>query len=197
MADLYEKPIDGTGDGTKLLHSGKWKDPLSWSRDGFLLFNVTGKGEELWALPLKGPGNTAVPLLQGGPNYLDAHFSPDGHWVAYVSNESTRFEVYVKSFSAGHLGQGGRVSPDGGFSPRWSNDGKQLYYLGLDFRLMTMKLTLGTDVQAGAPTELFPAPHTGNWAPSPDGKRFLFLVPQQQQDTPLTVVLNWQAGLKK
>jgi hypothetical protein len=138
-----------------------------------------------------------VPLLQGGPNYQDAHFSPDGHWVAYESNESTRLEVYVKSFSAGHLGEGGRVSPDGGFSPRWSSDGKQLYYLGLDYRLMTMKLTLGTDVQAGAPTELFPAPHTFNWAPSPDGKRFLFLVPQQRQDTPLTVVLNWQAGLKK
>ena len=195
MADLYERPIDGAGDGTVLVHSGKVKHALSWSKDGFLLFNVLGKGVELWAVPVKEPKN-AVPLLQGGPNYLDAQFSPDGRWVAYESNESSRPEVYVKSFSVGHLGEGLRVSPNGGLSPRWGRDGT-LYYIGLDYRLMTMKLTLGTAVQAGAPTALFPAPHTGSWAPSPDGKRFLFLVPQQQRDTPLTVVLNWQAGLKK
>ena len=88
------------------------------------------------------------------------------------------------------------MSPNGGLSPRWGRDGT-LYYIGLDYRLMTMKLTLGTAVQAGVQTPLFPAPHTRYWAPSPDGKRFLFLAPQQQQDTPLTVVLNWQAGLKK
>jgi hypothetical protein len=62
---------------------------------------------------------------------------------------------------------------------------------------MTTRLSLGTVVQAGAATELFAAPHTQDWAPAPDGKRFLFLAPQQQQDTPLTVVLNWQSGLKK
>jgi Tol biopolymer transport system component len=194
MSDLYERPIDGAGDGTVLVHSGKVKHALSWSRDGFLLFNVLGKGTELWAVPVKEPKN-AVPLLQGGPNFLNARFSPDGRWVAYASNESSRPEVYVKSFSQGHLGDGGRVSPNGGGSPRWGHDGK-LYYIGLDNKLITMKLALGPAVQAGAPIELFPAP-SSDWGPSPDGKRFLFLTPQQQQPTPLTVVLNWQAGLKK
>jgi Tol biopolymer transport system component len=195
MADLYQRPIDGAGDGAALFHSGRVKHALSWSRDGFLLFNVLGNGVELWSLPVKEPSN-AVPLLQGGSNYQGAQFSPDGHWVAYASNESSRYEVYVKSFSAGRLGDGARVSVHGGVSPRWGQDGK-LYYLGLDDRLMTLKLARESVVQTEAPTELFAAPHTRDWAPSPDGKRFLFLAPQQQQDTPLTVVLNWQAGPKK
>ena len=71
MTDLYERPIDGAGDGAVLVHSGKVKHALSWSKDGFVLFNVMGKGVELWVLPVKEPKN-AVPLLQGGPNYLDA-----------------------------------------------------------------------------------------------------------------------------
>jgi hypothetical protein len=83
----------------------------------------------------------------------------------------------------------------GGGAPRWGQDGK-LYYIGLDNKLTTMKLALGTAVQPGTPTELFTAP-SSDWEPSPDGKRFLFLVPQQQQPAPLTVVLNWQAELKK
>jgi Tol biopolymer transport system component len=194
MSDLYERLIDGAGDGTVLVHSGKVKHVLSWSRDDFLLFNVLGKGTELWAVPVKEPKN-AVPLLQGGPNYLNARFSSDGRWVAYASNESSRPEVYVKAFSEGRLGDGGRVSPNGGGSPRWGQDGK-LYYIGLDNKLITMKLALGTAVQPGTPTELFTAP-SSDWEPSPDGKKFLFLVPQQQQPTPLTVVLNWQAALKK
>ena len=196
LANLWERPIDGSGEGKELLRPGQVRFPLSWSPEGFLLFNAIGKGRELWELPLKAPAS-AAPLLQGGPMYADAHFSPDGHWVTYISNESSRFDVYVRSFSEGHLGAGGRVSPDGGINPRWSGDGKQLYYVGLDYKLMKMRLTLGAGVQAAAPAELFPAPHTFWWAPSPDGKRFLFLAPQQQHDTPITVVLNWQAGLKR
>jgi Tol biopolymer transport system component len=105
VADLYERPIDAAGEGRVLVHTGKIKRASSWSRDGFLLFNVLDNGTELWALPVKEPGN-AVALLQGGPSYLAAQFSPDGRWVAYASNESGRFEVYVKSFSQGHAGAG-------------------------------------------------------------------------------------------
>lgn len=195
MTDLYERSIDEAGDGALLFHSDKVKRALSWSKDGFVLFNVVGKGFELWGLPVREP-QKAAQLLKSGPNYRDAQFSPDGRWVAYESDESSRSDIYVRSFSEGQLGDGGGVSPNGGFSPRWLKDEKQLLYLSLDNRLMKIKLTLGTSVQAGAPTELFPTPHSYYWAPSPDGKRFLFLVPQQQQNTPLTVVLNWQAGLK-
>jgi len=193
MADLYERSIDGAGDGALLVHSGKVKHALSWSRDGFLIFNVLRKGVELWAVPVKEP-KKAVPLLQGGSYYLDAEFSPDGRWVAYASNESSRFEVYVKSFSEGRLGAGGKVSANGGGRPRWGQDGK-LYYIGLNNKLVRIKLALGSAIQPGTPKELFTAP-SSDWAPSADAKRFLFLVPQQQQPTPLTVVLNWQAALK-
>ena len=87
------------------------------------------------------------------------------------------------------------MSLNGG-GPKWGWDNR-LYYLGLDFKVMTTKLTLSSVAQVGPTTELFAAPRTADWAPSPDGKRFLFLVPQQHQDTPLTVVLNWQASLRK
>ena len=157
---------------------------------------LSGNGTELWALPVKDP-DKAVPLLQGGPNYVAAHFSPDGHWVAYESNESSRNEIYVRAFSGDRLERGGRVSPNGGFSPRWGPDGKHLYYLGLDYKLMTTTLTLGTDVQATTPTALFQAPRTLDWWPSPDAKRFLFLAPLQQRDSPFTVVLNWQQPMKR
>jgi len=196
LQDLYERPIDAAGDGERLLHSSKVKTASSWSPDGFLLFNVAGNGAELWALPVKDP-DKAVPLLQGGPNYTSAHFSPDGHWVAYESNESSRNEIYVRRFSGDHLEGGGRVSPDGGYSPRWGPDGKHLYYLGRDYKLMTTTLTLGTDVQATTPTALFQAPSTSDWWPSPDAKRFLFLAPLQQRDSPFTVVLNWQQAMKR
>jgi Tol biopolymer transport system component len=196
LQDLFVRSIDAAGDGERLLHSSKVKSALSWSPDGFLLFNVAANGSELWALPVKDP-DKAVPLLQGGANYSGAIFSPDGHWVAYESNESSRNEIYVKAFSGDRLERGGRVSPNGGYSPRWGPDGKHLYYLGLDYKLMTTTLTLGTDVQATTPTGLFQAPHTLNWWPSPDGKRFLFLAPLQQRDSPFTVVLNWRQSMNR
>jgi Tol biopolymer transport system component len=196
LQDLYERPIDAAGDGERLLHSSNVKYASSWSPQGFLLFNVLSRGTELWALPVKDP-DKAVPLLQGGANYSGALFSPDGHWVAYESNESSRNEIYVKAFSGDRLERGGRVSPNGGHSPRWGPDGKHLYYLGLDYKLMTTTLTLGTDVQATTPTALFQAPHTLDWWPSPDGKRYLFLAPLQQQDSPFTVVLNWKQAMNR
>jgi Tol biopolymer transport system component len=196
LQDLYERPIDAAGDGERLVHSGKVKSASSWSPAGFLLFNVSGNGTELWVLPVKDP-DKAVPLLRGGPNYISAYFSPDGHWVAYESNESGRNEIYVKAFSGDRLERGGRVSLNGGYSPRWGPDGKHLYYLGLDYKLMRTTLTLGTDVQATHATALIQAPRTLNWWPSPDGQKFLFLAPLQQRDSPFTVVLNWQQRMNR
>jgi Tol biopolymer transport system component len=196
LQDLYERPIDAAGDGERLVHSGKVKSASSWSPAGFLLFNVAGNGTELWVLPVKDP-DKAVPLLRGGPNYISAYFSPDGHWVAYESNESGRNEIYVKAFSGDRLERGGRVSLNGGYSPRWGPDGKHLYYLGLDYKLMRTTLALGTDVQATHATALIQAPRTLDWWPSPDGQKFLFLAPLQQRDSPFTVVLNWQQRMNR
>jgi hypothetical protein len=86
----------------------------------------------------------------------------------------------------------------------WRQDGKELYYIDLDGKLMAVSLTTRSDFQAGVPKALFQTPPrvsgdavVAQWAPSPDGKRFLFLVPEGQDAPPLTVVLNWPAGLKK
>jgi eukaryotic-like serine/threonine-protein kinase len=192
MANLYRRPINGTSSPEELLTSDRWKTPLSWSPDDFLLFGVAGNGHELWTLSLKEP-KTATPLLRGAANYKDGQLSRDGKWLAYESDESSRDEIYVRSFSGGQLGEGKRVSLNGGSGPRWGDDNR-LYYVGLDNNLMTLKLTLRAGVEAETPTVMFPAPHAPSWAPAANGKRFLFLAPEQQQDTPIVVVLNrWAA----
>ena len=164
----------------------------------------------MWVLPLQGD-RKPLPLLRTEFDELDGRFSPDGHWVAYVSNESGRYEVYVRPFAPDPLPQGisnagvkWLISGNGGTSPMWRQDGKELYYIDLDGKLIAVTISAGSGFQAGVPKVLFQAPPVGaqkpgmaRWAPSPDGKRFLFLVPEKQEAAPLTVVLNWQAGLKK
>jgi eukaryotic-like serine/threonine-protein kinase len=209
--DIYEKQMTGAADPQVLIKRG-WTTPLSWSPDGrFLLYASGGNtNRDLWVLPLEGH-QEPVPFLRTEFDEGDGRFSPDGRWVAYASNESGRYEVYVRPFSPDALGEGlsnagGKwlISENGGYSPSWRPDGKELYYIDLDRKLMAVKLTTGSVFQAGVPSFLFQAPPRGpdsqgltQWAPSPDGKRFLFLVPETQGGVPFTVVLNWQAGLKK
>jgi serine/threonine protein kinase/Tol biopolymer transport system component len=213
MMDIYKKQLTGSADAEVLIKSNEWKRPMSWSRDGrFLLYIREGSGtkNKLWVLPLEA-GGKPVPFLRTQFEEPDGRFSPDGRWVAYVTNESGRFDVYVRPFSPDAVGQGissagGKwlISGNGGSSPMWRQDGKELYYIDLDGKLMEVSLTAGSDFKAGVPRVLFQAPPRvsgdsviAQWAPSPDGKRFLFLVPEAQETPPFTVVLNWQAGLKK
>ena len=213
MEDIYEKQMGGAGDSQELVRSNEAKRALSWSPDGrFLLYLSIGGGTKykLWVLPLQGD-RKPLPLLRTEFDELDGRFSPDGRWVAYVSNESGRYEVYVRPFAPDPLPQGisnagvkWLISDNGGSSPMWRQDGKELYYIDLDGKLIAVTISAGSGFQAGVPKVLFQAPPVGaqkpgmaRWAPSPDGKRFLFLVPETQEAAPLTVVLNWQAGLKK
>jgi Tol biopolymer transport system component len=216
MADIYEKKLDGPVDAEPLVSSNEWKFPLSWSPDARFLLYVSVGGEttdKLWVLPLEGD-RKPVPLLRSEFVELDGRFSPVGHWITYVSNESGRYEVYVRPFTPDSLAQGistsgvkWLISDNGGTSPMWRQDGKELYYIDLDGKLMAVSISAGSSLQAGVPKVLFRAPPRGAqkpghpgmrwWSPSPDGKRFLFLVPEKQEAAPLTVLLNWQAGLKK
>jgi serine/threonine protein kinase/Tol biopolymer transport system component len=206
MNDLYGMKLTGGAGAVEMIKSNEAKFPLSWSPDGrFLLYGSVGGGtqDDLWVLPLEA-GRKPVPFLRTEFDETDGRFSPDGRWVAYVSNESGLYEVYVRSFSPGPPPSpgGGKwlISSNGGHSPMWRQNGKELYYIGLDGELMVVSLGAGSNFQAGAPKALFQAPPGASgprWAPSPDGKRFLFLVPETQDAAPLTVVLNWQAGLKK
>jgi serine/threonine protein kinase len=210
--DLYLKLASGAKDEELLLKSSEIKFPASWSRDGRFLLYVTGDHprtkDDLWVLPLEGD-KKPFPFLRTEFNNFEGQFSPDGRWVSYTSDESGRMEIYVRTFSpdstAAASDTGGKwlISTGGGSEPRWRGDGKELYYLAPDGKLMAVEIATDPVFQAGVPKALFQTPprygelrsiwHT--WDLTSDGKRFLFVVPTER--APFTVVLNWQAALLK
>ncbi len=208
-ADLYRKPANGAGQGEVILHSEGVKTPDDWSRDGrFIIYMQRKKnaGTDLWVLPLQGD-RKPVPYLVTAFNEGQAKFSPDGHWVVYTSNESGTKEVYVQPFP---VSSGGKwvVSNGGGSQPRWSRDGKELFYFAPDSTLMEVSVTTtGATFQPGVPKPLFRAAILGGtgggpgvawrWDITGDGKRFLMDTSLEEATAaPVTVVLNWQSAVK-
>ena len=202
--NLYVKPTSGAGEAELLLQTNNTKGPRDWSRDGRLILFVEQSpetGYDLWVLPLEGE-RKPVPYLQTEFNEVMGQFSPDGRWVAYVSNESGRGEIYVQPYPA----DGGKwqVSTDGGRQPRWRADGKELFYLTADDRVMAAEIEAGETFQPGVPHMLFRAPGVNPLLPdnfyhydvSDDGQRFLIdVAAEESQQSPVTIVLNWQAEL--
>ena len=150
------------------------------------------------------PDGNSLLYVQSEFEESNANFSPDGHFIAHVSNESGRNEVYVAPFP----GAGGKwqVSVDGGSIPNWRRDGRELFFMSPDSRLMAVDVELGPTFRAGVPKPLFEVPGwagtptggAGRYAVSRDGKRFLFSVlSNATESSPITVVLNWTAALKK
>ncbi len=138
----------------------------------------------------------ATPFNEGNPE-----FSPDGKFLAYASNESGRNEVYVQSYPG--PGRTWQVSTAGGTDVHWRKDGKELYYRGLDQKLMAVEVRGGDPFQVGIPQVLFLG-HTAagaastKYVPDRTGQKFLFVAPLGRESmTPTTVVLNWFAGLGK
>jgi Tol biopolymer transport system component len=204
--DLYRKSADGSGAEEPLYIDNQEKRPTSISPDGkFLLYHTNGDpktGADLWILPDPlGPPGTAkpYPLLQSQSNERNAQFSPDGHWIAYSSNETGRDEIYVVPFP----GPGGKrqISPAGGTLPRWRADGKEIFYIALDQKLMAAEFTVKDGkIQNGEVRPLFGPLLTGNgyqYDVSTDGQRVLAVMPRQNASELLTIVQNWPAGLKK
>jgi hypothetical protein len=148
---------------------------------------------------------TPIPFLRTEFNENSGQFAPDGHWVAYTSDESGREEIYVKEFSSGSAhgssDAAGKwlISNSGGTNPRWRGDGKELFYVGSDGKLMSVDINAKPIFKAGAPRPLFQLPpgFIGGDVTA-DGRRFLIGVPvAQSASVPFTVVLNWQTTLKK
>ena len=202
---LYRKPADGTGNEELVLAGGINTRPMDWSQDGkFIVFQSYGgaTGTDLWILPLQGD-RKPVPYLQTPFNEGTAQFSPDGQWMAYVSNESGQPQVYVQAIPAS--GAKWQISPTGGDQPRWRHDGKELFYISADRKLTAVPVKSDTAFEAGTPQTLFEldpiySPFNGHFAyqPTVDAKKFLILANVSGAVAPpITIVLNWQAGLKK
>ncbi len=219
--DLYIKSSSGAASGEALLESGEGKNPTDWSSDGkFLAYTVNAGPKtqsDIWILSLNpqggkpegvgGPARSAgasqaggdrkaIPFLQTEFYEGNAHFSPDGKWIAYVSNESGQPEVYLRPYP----GSGGKlqVSAAGGFDPTWRRDGRELYYTSLDRKLMAAEIAAkGSTVEVNSVHPLFEM-NGVNYDVMADGKRFILNVPVETQlSSPLTLVVNWDAELKK
>lgn len=190
--DLYRKSADGAGNEELLYSDDLDKTPTSWSPDGkFLLYSALAANSktvrDIWVLPLT-PEQTGGPLkphlvLQTPFEELDGQFSPDGKWMAYRSDDSQRPEIYVTPFPPLPSGPGGKrqISTEGGAFPRWRADGKEIFYLSFDGRLMAAEVTVkGATMEVGEVRSLFGPINTTGGSPyydvSPDGQRFLMSV---------------------
>ncbi|MBS1828867.1 MAG: serine/threonine-protein kinase [Acidobacteria bacterium] len=206
-AGIFRKETNGAGAEEKISDSSTDRDfPLDWSPDGRSLLIVHGaaNGADLWVLPMKGE-RKPVPFLQTTFNEQQGRFSPNGKWVAYASDESGRYEVYVRPFPSGDSKW--RVSPEGGDFPLWRGDGKEIYYLTPDRKLMAAAVIEGRDgIAVSVPQQLFatqmhPRPSgvpLNSYTVSSDGKKILMdtRLPDQG-DSALTVVVNWLGAVKK
>jgi len=198
--DVYRKAADGSGEQELVFKSEEDKFLTDISPDGaFLLFDTgtTVGTSDMWRLSLHGKA-TASPLLQTSFQEGQGRVSPDGRWLAYVSDESGNPQVYVRSFPqfAGKW----QISGRGGGQPRWSRDGKQIFYLGMDGSLQAVSLEgQGSSFQIGAGSQLFTRSLNlfamrNHYTPALDGQRFLFTLNSNNSGpVPMTVLVNWDA----
>jgi dipeptidyl aminopeptidase/acylaminoacyl peptidase len=208
--DLYSKPASGAG-ADELFLKSPFSQPgvgalsaLSWAPDGRLLLyrvNDPDTGYDLWAFPLE--TGTPFPVVQTPFSEREGELSPDGKWIAYQSDESGRFEIYVQPFGGPGAGGKAQISTGGGAQVRWRRDGKELFYVGLDNHLISVPMDLNSEsgsVEAGRPVPLFTTRIGGailggdgqQYTVSEDGQRFLMNTVVSETPAPLTVILNWQ-----
>jgi Tol biopolymer transport system component len=197
-------PADGSGKWREIYKSAERTEPTSWSRDGkYVLFNRGNIGAtDVWFLPVGDPAKASA--LVATPAFdTNGQFSPDGRWVAYRSSESGRQEIYVTPFPAG--GARWQVSSDGGTQPRWSADGRAVYFVSGDGELTAVPVeTVGDRIQLKEARSLFPAnfyigPRTGlvGYAVRPDGKGFLANSAGDVGAPRVALVQNWDANLPR
>jgi serine/threonine protein kinase len=203
--NLYVRLSSGAGGDEILVKSDRLAMPNDWSPDGqHLIFQQVKddtSGMDLWVLPIAERGEPFVYLQTEFAEY-SGRFSPDGRWVAYVSNEVGHQEVYVRSFPV----SGGKwqVSTSGGGQPRWRADGKELFYISAAGKLMAVDVkSMADSLEFGVPKPLFdvrttPMPVGFNYDVSRDGQRFLVNVGiDETPPSPLIVVTNWLADRKR
>jgi eukaryotic-like serine/threonine-protein kinase len=201
--NIFWQRADGSGGLEHLIASEYNNFPMSFSPDGQLLafaeVNPT-TGYDIWVLRLV--DRKAQPFLRTPFNESAPRFSPDGRWLAYISDESGRFEIYVQSYP----GPGGKwqISTEGGTEPAWNRNGRELFYRSGD-KMMSVDIVTQPSFTSGKPRMLFEGPYTPaagttpNYDVSPDGQRFLMVKANEQEAAPtqINVVLNWFEELKR
>jgi len=199
---LYLKNADGSGSEEQVADfgAGMQVNLWDWSRDGkHVLFR---KGNELW--DLSWPERVAKPLLQVKWAVRNAQFSPDGRWMVYASNETGSMEIYVSPFPSGN-GKW-QVSSTGGQEPRWRQDGKELFYVSADGKLMAVAVTTDAGFKVGSPVALFQTHRRQSvssqdvfpYDVSGDGQKFLIITKMDEATAaPLSVLLNWSSEMEK
>ena len=212
---LYKKAANGAGGEQLLLEPSGSRNLDDWSRDGrFLLYSqVDSKTRsDLWLMPLAGDRKPTV-YVNSEFNETHGQFSPDGHWIAYASDESGRPEIYVRPFPLTADSGKSTVSSGGGVTPRWRRDGKELFFLTTNVRtVMVAKVSYTPTFTTTVPVPAFSGsiqhnaatsaggPDSFNWDVTADGQKVLLPTVATQEhppQPPINVVLNWTALLKK
>jgi Tol biopolymer transport system component len=200
---LYVRSSTGAGRSELLLPSGNEAIPTDWTRDGrFILYELgsTQNRQDVWLLELSA-GSKPRPLLDGPFDEGQGRVSPDGKWIAYSSDETGRLEIYVQSFP--EPGGKWQVSTAGGSDPVWRPDGRELFYLSADQRLMAMPVSAAPTFEVVVPTPLFqarvlaPSGPPRHYTVSADGQDFHIVAPLEGESVgTTTVVVNWLSEVK-
>jgi len=204
---LYRKLASGAGAEELLLRTKNFVIPKSWSPDGrFIIYAQISQATaaDLLAIPVE-PDAKPFVVVETPANEDQGQFSPDGHWVAYTSNESGLSEIYVIPFPPSPSGGKWLVSKGGGVQARWRRNGKELFYISPDWKMMAVEVSTRPVFRAGTPQALFQTDmvdtgiRTGpmSWDIAPDGNRFLIISEKPSEASSLTVALNWRAAVTK
>jgi eukaryotic-like serine/threonine-protein kinase len=193
-----------SGGEKRLTQSEVFQFPNDWSHDGrFILFDQNGQANktDMWILPLSPDGvpGSPRPWLQTPADEYEGVFSPDDRWVAYQSDESGRYEIYIDTFPERHGKV--RISTNGGTIPRWGAGGRELFFVSPESKLMAVSLKAGSAAEPSTPRELFQLhvfdPDVSPYEVAADGQRFLTVETPAHASEPLTLIVNWPALLKK
>jgi Tol biopolymer transport system component len=194
--DVFVKSITGATEEVPWLKSDAVKLVNDWSSDGRFIVFTNNKRRDLWLLPTFGE-RKPMPFTQSVSRARNGKVSPDGRWIAYVSDETGKMEVYVESFPA--PGSKQRLSTNGGTQPIWRQDGHELFYLSDDHQMMAVPIQSAGGLQPGKPQPLFSAPDpVRQVVVTRDGHRFLVSTVDPASDQgSITVLTNWQAAQRR
>jgi Tol biopolymer transport system component len=190
--DIYERALDKTGGESPVLVSPENEYPFDWSPDGrHVLFGMNGlkSNRDIWVLPMSGDRKPFA-VVQAPSFEIGSVFSPSGRWIAFVSNESGRNEVYAQPFPG--PGAKMQISVGGGSGLRWPRQGRELFYVAPDNELMAVEVSeQGSTLMVSTPRRVLSLLPEDEYIPSPDGQRFVVnrIV---SPPPPISIILNWK-----